>query len=84
MSEFKKDESEIGALWAKQGPKGEYFTGTINGVAVVVFHNTKKAPGSKQPDLRVLKSRPKDESLAQSFAKAGALADPIDSSDIPF
>lgn len=61
MPEFKKDESEIGAMWIKQGPKGEYFTGTISGVNVVVFRNTRKAEGSKQPDFRVLLSKPREE-----------------------
>lgn len=50
---------ELGALWIKHGAKGEYMTGTINGQAVVVFRNDRKADGSKQPDWRVLKARPK-------------------------
>lgn len=52
-------EDELGALWIKSGPRGEYMTGTINGVAVVAFRNTNKTGGSKQPDWRILKSRPK-------------------------
>ena len=59
MSEHKKDESEIGALWAKSGPRGDYFTGTIDGQAVVVFKNDKKPVGSKQPDWRILRAKPK-------------------------
>lgn len=61
MPDFKKDESEVGALWSKTGAKGEYLTGTINGVAVVVFKNDRKPPGSKAPDWRVLKAKPKVE-----------------------
>lgn len=61
MPEFKKDDGEIGALLAKQGPKGEYFTGVISGVNVVVFRNTRKAEGSKQPDFRVLLAKPREE-----------------------
>lgn len=61
MPEFKKDDSELGALWSKTGSKGEYLTGTISGVAVVVFKNDRKAPGSKAPDWRVLKARPKPD-----------------------
>lgn len=57
---------ELGALWIKSGPKGEYMTGTINGVNVVVFPNARKAPGSKQPDWRVLKSKPKDGARGQA------------------
>ena len=52
---------ELGALWIKTSAKGEYMTGTIGGVAVVVFRNTKKADGSKQPDWRVLKSKPREQ-----------------------
>jgi uncharacterized protein (DUF736 family) len=52
---------ELGALWMKSGSKGEYMTGTINGQAVVVFKNDRKEAGSKQPDWRVLKSKPKEE-----------------------
>lgn len=52
---------ELGALWLKEGQKGEYMTGTINGTPVVVFRNDRKEPGSNQPDWRVLKSKPKGE-----------------------
>ena len=55
---FEKDPNDLGALWLKSGPKGEYMTGTINGQPVVVFRNTKKVAGSKQPDFRVLRPTP--------------------------
>ena len=68
---FTKDENEIGALWEKTGSKGTYMTGQINGVGVVVFANGKKAPGSKAPDWRVLKAKPKadrpDDSEGPAF-----------------
>ncbi len=54
-----KDPNEIGALWIKQYSKGEYMTGTIDGKKVVVFRNNKKT--DKQPDWRVLLSKPKPE-----------------------
>ena len=57
---FERDPNEIGCLWIKQSAKGDYFTGTVNGEPVVVFLNTKKAPGSKAPDYRILKPKPKD------------------------
>lgn len=80
-----KNPDELGALWIKSGRKGDYMTGTIMGQPVVLFRNDRKQPGSNQPDWRVMKSKPKGgDSLADSFAKAGVLADPIDSSDIPF
>ena len=50
---------EIGALWLKHGARGEYMTGTISGVKVVLFPNTNKN-SEKQPDWRVLKSKPKE------------------------
>ena len=53
-----KDPNEIGALWLKSGSKGEYMTGTINGVAVVCFRN--KSDNEKAPQWRVLKSQPRD------------------------
>ena len=58
---FEKDENEIGALWQKESARGTYFTGVINGEKVVVFRNGNKKEGSKAPDLRVLKSKPKPE-----------------------
>ena len=56
-----KNPDELGALWEKSGSRGVYMTGTINGVAVVLFRNDRKEPGSKQPDWRVLKSKPKGD-----------------------
>lgn len=58
-----KDPNELGALWVKTSSRGEYMTGTINGVAVVVFRNEKR--NDKQPDWRVLKSQPKPSGPAQ-------------------
>lgn len=51
---------EIGALWVKSGAKGEYMTGTINDVRVVLFKNDKE-PGSKAPDWRVLLATKRQE-----------------------
>ena len=59
--------NELGALWIKTGNRGEYMTGTINGVAVVVFRNDRKEEGSKQPDWRVLKSIPKEQREGADF-----------------
>lgn len=57
---FEKDPNEIGALWVKEGRKGPYMTGTINGEKVVLFKNGNKN-SEKSPDWRVLKSQPKPE-----------------------
>lgn len=53
------DPNELGALWIKHSAKGEYMTGTINGVKVVVFRNNNKRE-EKHPDWRVLKSQPRE------------------------
>jgi hypothetical protein len=42
----------------KRGSKGEYMTGTINGVKVVCFPVNKKH--DRMPDWRVLESRPQE------------------------
>lgn len=55
-----RNQDELGALWMRHGSKGEYMTGTINGVQVVVFPNTRRN-NPKAPDWRVLKSKPREE-----------------------
>lgn len=59
MAEQTKNPDELGALWVKTSERGEYMTGTINGVNVVCFPNTRKT-AAKQPDWRVLKSKPRE------------------------
>ena len=54
------DPNEIGALWSKTSARGEYMTGTIHGERVVLFRNDRKEAGSKAPDWRVLKAKPKE------------------------
>lgn len=56
---------EIGALWLKKGKKGQYMTGTISGVKVVLFPNDNKT-SDKQPDWRVMKSKPREQ-VANDF-----------------
>lgn len=55
-----RNPDEIGALWEKTGARGAYFTGKINGVAVVLFRNDKKKPGSNEPDWRVMVAKKKE------------------------
>ena len=78
MPEPTKNPDELGALWLKTGARGDYMTGTINGQPVVLFRNDKKAPGSKQPDWRVLKAKPRE---AVNTAPASR---PMTDDDIPF
>lgn len=61
MSEHKKDDAELGALWEKQGSKGPYLTGEINGVKVVCFRNTRGENNPKAPAWRVMKSKPRED-----------------------
>jgi hypothetical protein len=65
MAKQAKNPDELGALWLKSGAKGDYMTGTINGVPVVVFKNERKVEGSKQPDWRVLKSKPREDRVVE-------------------
>lgn len=80
MSDFKKDDTEIGALWEQQGRKGTYMTGKINGEAVVIFRNGNKADGSNAPDWRVHKPQ-KRERVPQTVPETPQT---INDADIPF
>ena len=60
MSEQTKNPDELGALWLKEKNGKVYMTGTINGQDVVVWSNDRKEPGSRQPDWRVMRSKPRE------------------------
>lgn len=80
---FEKNPDEIGALWSKQGPKGEYLTGEINGEKVVCFRN--KSDHVKAPAWRVLKSKPREEAgLSPTRAPHNANISEANDDDIPF
>ena len=53
-----KNPDEIGALWQKEKNGKIYFTVIVNDVKVVIFPNDRKQT-EKQPDYRVLISRPR-------------------------
>ena len=72
---FQKDPNEIGALWLKRGAKGEYLTGTIEGIGAVVCFAV-SAKSDKAPTWRVLKSKPREVSNAP--------VTPLDAEDIGF
>ena len=59
-----RDPDEIGALWKKQGQRGEFFSGEveINGVKqrVVVFPVGRKS-SENAPDFRILKARERQQ-----------------------
>lgn len=74
MANENRNPDELGALWVKTGSRGEYMTGTIEGIgAVVCFRNSSDNP--KAPAWRVLKSKPKD---------GGPARQDIDAGDVPF
>lgn len=84
MPETTTRNDELGALWISTSAKGEYLSGTIGGVRVVCFKNEKKAPGSSQPDWRVLKAKARDEDTGPREV-VDVVADARDDEDsIPF
>ncbi len=88
-------EKEIGVLWVKNSPKGQYMTGSIevNGekIALVCFLNSNKKE-AKHPDWRIMKAKPRenDQPLnALPTKKADTTAsqypeEEINPEDIPF
>ena len=60
-----KNPDELGSLWSQTGAKGEYLTGTIDGVKVVCFRNDRATPENKQPAWRVLRSKPREGAQPQ-------------------
>ena len=86
-------ENELGALWVRKGPKGDYMTGTltINGVAVeIVCFLNKFKKEARHPDWRILRAQPRQEQPKQQnrpperedFAQSPD--DEINPDDIPF
>jgi hypothetical protein len=76
---FEKNPDELGALWLKSGAKGEYMTGTIDGVKVICFPVPKS--GDRAPAWRVLKSKPR-EGQPEPDRRHGIA--PITDADVPF
>lgn len=74
---YEKNPDELGALWEKNGAKGPYLTGEINGVKVVAFPVERKS--DKSPSWRVMKSKPREDAPARPQSR-----DRVDASDIPF
>lgn len=74
---YEKNPDELGALWLKQGSKGAYMTGTINGVNV--FCTPTNSTNPKAPTWRVMKSKPKDET-----AIGKSLNEPVTDDSVPF
>ena len=60
-------EREIGALWKNKGRNQTYLTGKVGDQKVVIFSNKNKNKDN-QPDFRVYKSEPKNQSEQTSTA----------------
>lgn len=80
------NEDNMGALWKKSGPKGEYFSGMVEvgdeKINIVVFPNSYKK-AENQPDYRIMKSRPKGEQAPKPAPRQEEFTDFPDS-QIPF
>jgi hypothetical protein len=65
------NENKIGALWLKEKNGKKFFSGEIelNGQkhSVVVFRNTYKEEGSKQPDYNILLSQGQSQQKQDTF-----------------
>lgn len=80
---YGKDPSELGCFWNKFDSRGRPFmTGVVNGVNVVVFQNTKKH--DRQPDWRVMKSKPRTATVPSAPTPRHDVVQPPDDGDIPF
>ena len=55
---------EIGAAWVRHGNSGEFLSVKIGGKSAMMFRNTKKPEGSKQPDWRIVSD---DAELTSQF-----------------
>jgi len=49
----KQRDDDLGALWWRDGQRGPYLSGTINGVRVVAFPNADANEENRQPAFRV-------------------------------
>jgi uncharacterized protein (DUF736 family) len=89
MSDEKKQDERVGALWNKTSSRGTFMTGTLElteehvaemqanqgKLQVIVFMNEKKT--GNQPDWRVLKSKPRLQTASPSAPR-------INDEDVPF
>lgn len=66
-------QTSIGALWVKEGKKGQFLSGKldINGekISVVAFKNKKTK--ENQPDYRIFVSSPQQPSDATRYEEVG-------------
>ena len=70
---------KVSGLWLNDSPKGKYFSGSIGGIKILVFKNTFKKEGSKEPDYEMYF----DEYKKKETTVEQDLKEPFDD-DIPF
>lgn len=77
---YEKNPDELGALWLKQGSRGAYMTGTIDGVNVFCTPTSSENP--KAPAWRVMKAKPREDK--PDVIAVSHPSEPVTDSDIPF
>ncbi len=80
MTEEKSAIINAGGLWKQESNNGEdYLSGSMGGIRILVFKNTKKEPGSNQPDYRLCfaENRKRPEPEGEQTPTGG-------SDDVPF
>jgi uncharacterized protein (DUF736 family) len=85
---------EIGAAWTRHGNSGEFLSVKIGGKSAMMFRNTKKPEGSKQPDWRIVSDdaeltaqfgtefKPREVGDAQKPAKSDNAPPPFNDDDL--
>lgn len=66
MSGQKKDLIPVMGLWMNEGASGKYLSGKLGNMRVLIFPNTRKEEGSKQPDYRVFFAAEQQQPKAQN------------------
>lgn len=74
---FEKDPNEIGSFWLKEGRKGEYLTGKIDGIGDVICFPV-NSTNPKAPTWRVLKSTPREERPSRRYEGRESVPAPTD------
>ena len=76
------DLTKIGGLWLKDGKKGKFMSGSIDGKNVLIFKNNRKQPGEKYPDYEVFISGEQQEQPKAPPRQAQRQPEPPEDLDI--
>lgn len=82
-SSYESDLELIGSLWVREGKKGKFFSGKLEGIdgQVMIFKNT-KPKNAMSPEYFIFKAPPKEQQ--KQPAQKQLIVEPIDDDDIPF